>query len=89
MITDKFVFFVYLCRVIQNNGLMVVVEMILLVYVLYWLFRSLPRIVLVILLLPVAPFMCAWEIRKERPFVAWTIIVLWMMLYAVFALVLI
>lgn len=67
---------------------MVVIEMILLVYVLYWLFRSLPRIVAVILLWPVAPFMCAWETRKERPFVAWTIIVFWVMLYAiVFALV--
>lgn len=63
---------------------MVVIEMILLVYVLYWLFRSLPRTVAVILMLPVAPFMCAWEIRKERPFVTWTIIVLWVMLYAAF-----
>ena len=68
---------------------MVVIEVILLVYVLYWLFRSLPRIASVILLLPVAPFMCAWEIRKERPFAAWTIIVLWAMLYAIAAFVLI
>ena len=65
---------------------MVVIEMILLVYVLYWLFRSLPRIVEVILLLPVAPFVCAWEIRKERPFVAWTIVVLQLLLYAVLLL---
>ena len=63
---------------------MVVFEVMLLVYVLYWLFRSLPRIVAVILMLPIAPFMCAWETRKERPFVAWTIIVLWVMLYAAF-----
>lgn len=67
---------------------MVVIEVIFLVYVLYWLVRSIPRIVSIILLLPVAPFMCAWEIRKERPLVAWTIIVLWVIMYAaVFTLV--
>lgn len=65
---------------------MVVLEVILFFYVLYWLcvlfIENLPRIVAFILLLPIAPFLCAWEIRRERPFVAWTIIVLWALLYA-------
>ena len=70
---------------------MVVLEVILFFYVLYWLcvlfIENLPRIVAFILLLPVAPFLCGWEIRRERPFMAWTIIVLWGLLYAVFLLI--
>ena len=64
---------------------MAVLEVILFFYVLYWLcvlfIENLPRIVAFILLLPIAPFLCGWEIRRERPFVAWTIIVLWALLY--------
>ncbi len=67
---------------------MAVLEVILFFYVLFSLcalfVENLPRIVAVILLLPVAPFLCGWEIRRERPFMAWTIIVLWGLLYAVF-----
>lgn len=65
-------------------------EVILCFYVLVslcWLLvENIPRIVAFILLLPVAPFVCAWEIRKERPFVAWTIIVLWMLFFAIMLL---
>lgn len=65
-------------------------EVILCFYVLvslcWLLFENIPRIVAFILLLPVAPFVCAWEIRKERPFVAWTIIVLWMLFFAIMLL---
>ncbi len=66
---------------------MAVLEVILLVYLLYWLFRSLPRIVAFILLLPVAPFVCFWETRKEHPFVACVLVVLWALLLAVFLLI--
>lgn len=40
----------------------------------------------VALVFPVMPFLCAWEIRKERPFVAWTIVVLQLLLYAILLL---
>ena len=65
---------------------MVILEVILLIYLLFCLCGLFIKAIPVILLLPVAPFLCAWEIRKERPFVAWTIIVLWALLYA-FAIV--
>jgi hypothetical protein len=66
---------------------MVVLEVILFFYLLYWLVRSLPRIIVVILLLPIAPFVCFWETRKEHPFVAWLLVVLLAMLLGVILLV--
>ena len=65
---------------------MVILEVILLVYVLYWLARFLVKAIPVALVFPVMPFLCAWEIRKERPFVAWTIVVLQLLLYAILLL---
>ncbi len=61
---------------------MVVLEVILLVYLLFSLCGLSIRSIPAVLVFPVAPFLCAWEIRRERPFVAWTIIVLWALLYA-------
>lgn len=70
---------------------MAVLEVILFFYVLFSLcalfVENLPRIVAGILLLPVAPFVCFWETRKERPFVAWLLVVLWVMLLGVILLV--
>lgn len=61
---------------------MVVLEVILFFYVLFSLCGLSIRSIPAVLVFPVAPFLCAWEIRRERPFVAWTIIVLWALLYA-------
>ena len=70
---------------------MAVLEVILFFYVLYWLcvlfIENLPRIVAFILLLPIAPFVCFWETRKEHPFVACVLVVLWALLLAVFLLI--
>ena len=59
---------------------------ILIFYLLFCLARFLVKAIPVALVFPVMPFLCAWEIRKERPFVAWTIVVLWSLLYAVLLL---
>lgn len=68
---------------------MVILEVILVFYLLLCLARFFVKAIPVALVFPVMPFLCAWEIRKERPFVAWTIVVLWSLLYAVLILMLV
>jgi len=61
---------------------MAFVEIILLVYVLVSLAGLLIDALPAILLFPIAPFLCAKEIKQERPITAWTIIVLYGLIYA-------
>lgn len=43
--------------------------------------RSIPRI----LIFPVAPFLAAWELRKEKPVTAWTVLIIWSAVYILIA----
>lgn len=66
-----------------------IIGVILTFYLLFCLLRFFIKSIPVILILPVAPFLLAKELMNERPLTAWTIIVLWALLYlvALFALV--
>lgn len=44
------------------------------------------RTLLAILLFPVMPLLLAWNLRRERPFIAWLLVVLWVMWLAVILL---
>lgn len=68
---------------------MAVLEAILFFYLLFCLVGMFVKAIPVILLLPVAPFLCAAEIKAKQPFTAWLIIALYALLYtvAVFALI--
>lgn len=73
------IFCLYLQRV--NDLSMVVLEAILVFYLLFCVAGMFIKAVPVILLLPVAPFKCAAEIKAKQPFTAWLIIALYALLY--------
>lgn len=60
---------------------MVILEVILLVYLLISLAMLMIGVLPAIFLFPVAPFLCAKEFRYEHPLMAWTIFVVWGVLY--------
>lgn len=67
---------------------MVIFEVILLGYLLFCFAKFLVKGIPVVLILPVAPFLCAKELKDERPVLAWSIIVTWASLYFIACLAL-
>lgn len=68
---------------------MVLLEVIVFFYLAIFIAGVLLKKLPVLLLLPLAPFLCGAETIKTRPFLGWTLIILALILYALLAFIII